>query len=118
MDTEYEDYLNKARNKLLNYLLDDSEKYINKFKKDKHIETNNKWNYMLTYPHDFIFFQNSKIKITKLTNKIIELLEKNTDRIIHPGLIILCWDKLLTHLSFHYIYDNSGNPLYITLNNN
>jgi hypothetical protein len=114
---EYTEELTNNRLTLLNYLLDENEKSINKWCNNRSITINDKWNYMLNYPKEFNKYKNTKIKISIMANNIIELLEKNIDRVIHPGLIILCFDKLLSHISFQNIYNNNGESVYLSINN-
>jgi hypothetical protein len=111
------DDLNIIRNKILEYLFDENNKKIKKWNKNKPVNIDNLWYFMLSYPYDFNKFKVNSIEVTKeeISNVIINLLVKNTDRIIHPGLIILCWDYLQDYLQFCYVYDNLGQVQYLTV---
>lgn len=114
---EINSLLNDARSKLLEYLFDENEKRINRWINNKSITTNEKWDFMLSYPNNFNKFKNTKIKRTEIQETIIRLLDDNICRIIHPGLIILCYDQLSSHIIFHQVYKNFSDPLYLTITN-
>ncbi len=112
---EEKEQLNDVKTQLLDYLFESNEKTIKKWNKNKPVITNGKWNFMLSYPYDFNKFRDNEITKSDLANKIIELLVANTSRIIHPGLMILCWEDLADYVRPGYCYTNSGEPDFLTI---
>ncbi len=113
--TDEKEQLDYVRELLLEHLFDSNEKQIKKWNNNKPILTDAKWNFMLSYPTDFNKFRTNTITKEELVNTIEELLIKNTDRIIHPGLILLCWENLSNYVRPEYCYNNQGEPDYLSL---
>lgn len=101
------------REQMLEYLF--NPKRIVKWNKDKAVELNDKWNFMFNYPRVFNKYKNAKTSIIDLSSTVIEILEKNMDRVIHPGLLVLCYQKLKNYISYHYVYNSDGEPIYLSI---
>jgi len=112
---EEEEQLNYVKNQLLEHLFDSNEKLVRKWNKNKPVQVNSKWNFMLSYPYEFNKFRDNQITKQELANIIGELLVKNIDRIIHPGLMVLCWEMLTDYVEPGYFYTNSGEPEFLTI---
>ncbi len=104
--------LDRARLKILGYLFDNNARLINDFKNNKPIKVNDKWNFLLNntignksniYYNDLLNYINKQVKIT------------NSNQLIHPGLIIICYPDLEN--TFNFTCFESNNNYWISINN-
>ncbi len=104
--------LDRARLKILGYLFDNNARLINDFKNNKPIKVNDKWNFLLNNT----IGNKSNIYYNDLLNYINEQVKNNnSNQLIHPALIIICYPDLEN--TFNFTGFELNNNYWISINN-
>ena len=89
--------------KSLEYYFDDDKDNIKKFINNQNVLLDKKFNVLLSYPSSLNYLYNKSKTMENLSQEIINIINKNDDRIIHPLLFILCYKFLSKEYDISYI---------------
>ena len=80
--------------KSLEYYFDNDKDNIKKFINNQNVLLDKKFNVLLSFPSSLNYLYNKSKTMENLSQEIINIINKNDDRIIHPLLFILCYKFL------------------------